>query len=90
MFYVYILQSKKQGDLYVGSTNNLVKRFKEHNSGKVQSTKSRIPLELIYYEGYKAEDDAREREHQLKMRGQTRVHLKKRLQRSLLQRLWKS
>ena len=58
MFYVYILKSKKDGLLYTGSTNNLKKRFLEHNAGKVTSSKSRIPFELIYYEAYKAESDA--------------------------------
>ncbi|MEO8065255.1 MAG: GIY-YIG nuclease family protein [Candidatus Doudnabacteria bacterium] len=58
MFYVYILKSKKDGQKYVGSTKDLKKRFKLHNEGRVFSTKSRIPFELIYYEAYKSEKDA--------------------------------
>ena len=85
MFYTYVLRSKKDGELYIGSTNNLSRRFKEHNTGQVQSTKSRYPLMLVYYEAYSAEDDAREREHQLKSRGQARHQLLKRVRRSLLQ-----
>ncbi len=68
MFYVYILKSKKDNNLYIGSTNNLRKRVKEHEKGKVFSTKSRNPLELVYYEAYKSEKDARKREMNLKLR----------------------
>lgn len=79
MFYVYILKSKKDNDLYIGSTNDLRKRFKEHNDGKVFSTKLRRPFELIYYEAYKSEKDARKREHNLKLRSRALAQLKKRI-----------
>ncbi|NQV88174.1 MAG: GIY-YIG nuclease family protein [Parcubacteria group bacterium] len=86
MFYVYVLKSSKDSELYIGSTKDLVKRFSEHNNGKVRSTKSRKPFTLIYYEAYLAEGDARERESNLKLRGQARTHLKGRIMRSLLQK----
>ena len=85
MFYVYVLKSNADSELYIGSTNDLIRRFEEHNNGEVQSTKPRRPLKLIYYEAYLAEDDARIREKQLKLRGQARVHLKRRIQKSLQQ-----
>ena len=44
MFYVYILKSLKDNDLYIGRTNNIDRRIKEHNSGKVSSKKSRRPF----------------------------------------------
>lgn len=66
MFYVYILQSEKDNQLYVGSTNDLRKRFELHNSGQVPSTKYRRPLKLIYYEAGLKEYDARIREQYLK------------------------
>src|SRR3989344_8324489 len=66
MFYTYILQSKKDGDLYIGSTKNLRKRFEQHQKGEVFSTKSRRPLILIYYEACLKEDDAYRREKSLK------------------------
>ena len=47
MYYVYILKSRKDGNLYVGRTNNLERRLKEHNAGKVSSTKSRTPFILL-------------------------------------------
>lgn len=79
MFYVYILCSKKDKELYIGSTNDLKKRVEEHNSGKVSSTKPRIPFELLYYEAYKIEQEARNREAALKLRGQARAQLLKRI-----------
>lgn len=83
MFYMYVLKSKKDNNLYIGSTNDLKRRFAQHNKGEVFATKSRIPFALIYYEAYKNEIDARGREHQLKQRGNTRYHLIKRIKNSL-------
>ena len=79
MFYVYLLRSQKDRDLYIGFTNNLERRIKEHNDGLVASTKSRMPFELMYYEGYKAEKDARQRERNLKLRSRAFAQLKKRI-----------
>lgn len=64
MFYVYLLQSK--GHTYVGSTSDLKRRFKEHNSGQNLSTKRYMPWELIFYEAYINKNDATRREHYLK------------------------
>jgi len=61
MFYIYLLKSDEDEDLYIGFTNNLERRVKEHNNGFVPSTKLRRPFELIYCEGYKSEKDARKR-----------------------------
>jgi len=83
MFYVYVLISRSDAELYIGSTNDLRKRLGEHNSGKVPSTKTRTPLDLLYYEAYCAEHDARVRESRLKQRGQARVQLMGRLSESL-------
>ncbi len=83
VFYVYILKSKKDYGLYVGFSANLKERFKEHNAGQVKSTKTRRPLELIYYESYKSEKDARKRENNLKLRSRAFAQLKKRIQSSL-------
>ncbi len=83
MFYLYILKSNKDLQLYTGSTNDLRKRFKEHNEGKVFSTKARRPFELIYYEAYKSEKDARKRESSLKLRSRAFTQLKKRIENSV-------
>ncbi len=83
MFYVYILKSVKLNQLYIGSTNNLKRRFIEHNKGLVPSTKAKRPLDLIYYEAYKVESEARHRELSLKLRGRARLQLLKRIQKSI-------
>lgn len=83
MFYVYILKSKKDNNFYIGSTNDLRKRFIEHNSGKCFSTKSRKPFEIIYYEAYKVEKDARKRESNLKLRSRAFAQLRKRILESI-------
>lgn len=83
MYFVYLLRSQKDKMFYLGSTNNLKKRFISHNSGKVFSTRNRKPFELIYYEAYKSEKDARGREHNLKLRANAFTHLKLRLIESL-------
>lgn len=83
MFYVYVLKSIKDNMLYTGSTNNLQKRFQEHNSKKVVSTKNRTPLDLVYYEAYKSEDNARKREHNLKLRSNAFNQLKRRIKESI-------
>ncbi len=79
MFYVYVLQSLINGELYVGSTNNLKVRFLQHNQGKVFSTKRYIPWKLIYYEAYMTEKLARVRESKLKNHGNSIRELKKRI-----------
>lgn len=66
MFYVYILKSKLDNKQYTGFTGNLKKRLSEHNSGGVESTKNRRPLELIYYEAYIEKENALKREKFLK------------------------
>jgi len=66
MFYVYILISLKDLKLYTGYTHDLKKRYKQHCSGEVKSTKHRRPLKIIHYEAYILKDDAERREKYLK------------------------
>jgi putative endonuclease len=66
MFYVYVLKSRRDGKFYIGHTANLRKRFLEHNSGKVDSTRARMPFELAYYEASRVLRDAIHRERYLK------------------------
>jgi len=58
MFYVYVLQSEKDRDLYIGLTSDLDKRIEEHNSGLNESTKTRKPLRLIFYEALPTKQEA--------------------------------
>ena len=80
--YVYVLKSLKDNKWYTGCTNNLQKRFSEHNGGKVLSTKGRGPFELIYYEVSFNVEDAFAREKYLKT-GMGKRYLKNRLKRFL-------
>jgi len=83
MFYVYILKSRVDHKLYTGSINDLRKRFLKHNRGGVFSTKLRRPFDLVYYEAYKSENDARKREASLKLRSRAFAQLKKRTSHSI-------
>lgn len=66
MYYVYAIQSKQRKIIYIGYTNDLQKRFKKHNLGKIFSTKPYKPFNLVYYEAYQNQKDALEREKFLK------------------------
>ena len=66
MYYTYVLQSEKDKKFYTGYTKNLKLRFKQHNQGRVFSTKNRRPLKLIYYEVCLNQQDATHREKYLK------------------------
>lgn len=83
MFYLYVLKSTKDGQLYIGSTNDLRRRLLEHNNGSVKSTRNRTPFELRYYEAYFKEKEARRREIALKNNGRVLAQLKKRISESL-------
>jgi putative endonuclease len=62
MFYAYILKSLKDGTYYKGSTDNLQKRIKQHNSGKVKYTKGHLPYQLHYLEEFETRSEALKRE----------------------------
>ena len=66
MYFVYVLQSVTDERLYIGFTNNIEKRFRDHNSGKNLSTQSRRPFNLIYYEAHLVKEDALRRERYFK------------------------
>ena len=65
-YFVYVLQSNKDQGFYTGLTNDLTRRIKQHNNGLVLSTKSRIPLKIVYSENCKSRKEARLREKFLK------------------------
>lgn len=78
MYYNYVLQSSKNGSLYIGYTIDLRKRLKEHNKGLNRSTKAYRPWRLIYYEACLDIEDAKRRERYLKTSQGQRL-LKRRL-----------
>ncbi|MBU6500214.1 MAG: GIY-YIG nuclease family protein [Patescibacteria group bacterium] len=84
MFCVYILKSSKDGNLYIGYTDNLGRRLAEHNAGKSQATRPRIPFKLIYCEAYLSAKDAKHREHNLKLHSKALSQLKRRLEDTLI------
>ena len=70
--------STKDKTYYTGWSTDLKRRVKEHNEGKVDATRNRRPLKLIYYEACLVEEDAVRREKQLKT-GFGRAYLRRRL-----------
>ena len=79
MYYIYVLFSEKDRQLYVGMTNSLKRRLHEHFSGRVTATKHRLPLKFVYHEAYIKWSDAKRRETYLKG-GNGRAQLKIQLQ----------
>ena len=66
-YYIYILASKRNGTLYIGVTNNLIKRIGEHKSGKIEGfTKKYEVHDLVYVERHGQIKYAIKREKQLK------------------------
>ena len=66
MYYVYILQSRKDNKFYIGSTSNVESRLKFHNAGRQRSTRHRIPFEIVRVEKYESKSEALKREKQIK------------------------
>ncbi len=65
-YYVYVIRSQVDKNFYTGYTSNLLKRLEDHNSGRVDSTRKRRPLALVYWEGCLSQKDALIRERYLK------------------------
>jgi len=66
MFTVYGIKSELDGRIYVGFTDCLERRLKEHNSGKTKSTKGFMPWKLIFTERCESREIARSREKYFK------------------------
>jgi len=66
MYYVYVLISEKDNMFYTGYTSDIEKRFEDHLNGKVNSTRYRLPVKLVYYECSISQEDALHREKYLK------------------------
>lgn len=77
-YYVYVLESIKDSDLYIGYSQDLRKRLKEHNQGLNFSTKPYLPWKLIYYEACLNQEDAKRKEKYFKT-SQGRRLLRRRL-----------
>ena len=77
MYYVYVLKRPKTNSIYIGYSDNVQRRLKEH------IIKDRVKWELVYFEAYFSEKDARKREKQLKHYGSSLGHLRKRIYNSI-------
>jgi len=82
MYYVYVLRSLKDNNLYTGSTSDLRERLLNHQKGDTLSTKNRRPLKLVYYEACESKTDALIREKYLKSAWGKR-YLKNRIKNSI-------
>lgn len=69
MYNVYVIHSETTGSFYKGLSINIDERIKQHNKGKVKSTKSGRPWKLVYFEKVNFLKEAREREKYLKSGG---------------------
>jgi predicted GIY-YIG superfamily endonuclease len=81
MWYVYFLQLSS-GDIYVGSTNELKRRFSSHQAGHVLSTMAHRPVVLRSYVAVETEEHARELEVYFKSGSGKAVALKRLVRRS--------
>ena len=82
MYFVYVLKIAS-GQLYVGYTNDLKRRLKQHQLGESAFTKKYLPVELVYCEVYKSKLDAMERERKLKQHKKGFAQLRSRIKKSL-------
>ena len=65
-WYVYVLRSLRDENFYIGSTNNLKRRLRQHQNRENTSTAKRLPIELLYFEGHRSKEDALRREKYFK------------------------
>jgi putative endonuclease len=61
-YFSYVLISEVTGRRYFGSCEDLNKRLKEHNAGKVKSSKPYRPYSILYFEIFETRAEARQRE----------------------------
>ena len=79
MYCVYVLRSQSNLRYHIGYTNDLEKRYADHNAGNNTSTKTGCPWELVYYEAFQNKSAAQTRERKLKQFGKRWAELKKRI-----------
>ena len=76
-YFVYVLMSLKNSDIYIGSTADVYKRVKLHNQGKVKSTKGYRPWKLLEFSEFNSRSEAVQRERFLKAHQQKEALKKK-------------
>ena len=86
MYYVYVLYNlddESAKKIYIGVTDDLIRRVREHNSGQSKWTSGFGPWKPVYYEAYLSVKDAINRERKLKHHGKGVSELKKRIEDSV-------
>lgn len=66
MYFVYILHSEKFSRYYTGHCKNCKERLKDHNRGKVKSTKAYVPWKIVHTEQFETKSEAFRREMEIK------------------------
>ena len=70
MYFAYILQSETTGRYYIGSTDDVYRRLKQHNDPEYRHSKTtkrfKGPWKLVYWEKYQSRSEAMLREKQIK------------------------
>ena len=79
MHYVYLLTNNDKSKTYVGYTDDLRRRLREHKNGSSYWTKRLYDPTLYYYEAYVSEEAAKVREKKLKQYGSSYAGLLKRI-----------
>ncbi len=65
-YFVYILQSEKDGSYYIGHTSDLEERLGRHNEGRSLYTRGKRPWKLVYREHFDSKSEAAKREQEIK------------------------
>jgi putative endonuclease len=66
-YFVYIMTNRRNGTLYIGVTNDIIRRVGEHRAGEVEGFTKKYALKrLVYFETFNSIDDAIHREKRLK------------------------
>ena len=79
---VYVIRSRKDGQLYIGYSRDIKRRLAEHNDGRVPATVNRRPFAVLYCELFANQKDAMQRELYLKS-GWGRKYLQRTLSNAL-------
>ena len=83
MHYVYVIYDRIVKKYYIGYSEDVIERFREHKRGNVETTSKFKSLELVYTEGCISKKDAQRRERELKT-GFGRGYIKKRIRNYLM------
>jgi putative endonuclease len=65
-YFVYILQSERDGSYYIGHTSDLEDRLRRHNEGRSVYTRAKVPWRLIYHKIVDSKSEAVNREKEIK------------------------